>query len=93
MKIIKLLPRFLWNRLVHGRYVDIILTHAPAKGLGDGKDQCHSGFNAFLWLMRRLKPKYLVHGHVHLYDQNRRRTYDYNETTVVNAYNHVVIDI
>lgn len=93
MKIARLLPRFLWNRLVHGRYLDIVLTHAPAKGLGDGKDKCHSGFDAFLWLMRRFKPKYLVHGHVHMYDQNSERIRKYHETTVINAYSHVVIEV
>ena len=92
MRIIRLLPRFLWNRLVYGRYIDIVLTHAPAKGIGDGRDKCHSGFDSFLWLMRRFKPKYLVHGHVHLNSLNSRRTYRYHETTVVNAYNHSVIE-
>lgn len=92
-KMLRVLPHLFWNRLVHGRYIDIVLTHAPAKGIGDGEDRCHSGFESYLWFMRKFKPKFLIHGHIHLYDQNSTRIYNYNDTTVVNAYNHVVIEV
>ncbi|MDR1574597.1 MAG: metallophosphoesterase [Treponema sp.] len=91
-EIIKLIPRLLWNRAVHGRYVDILLTHAPPEGIHDQQDKCHKGFRAFLWFMRAFKPRYLVHGHIHLYDQSDVRVTSYRQTLVINAYSHHVID-
>jgi len=92
IEVMKLIPRLLWNRIFHGRYVDILLTHAPPLGIHDKKDKCHSGFKSFLWFMKVFKPKYLVHGHIHLYDLSDERCTKWNNTTVVNAYSHYVIN-
>ena len=88
----KLIPRLLWNRVFHGRYLDILLTHAPPKGIHDKNDRCHWGFKTYLWFIKTFKPKYLVHGHIHLYDLSDVRCTKYENTTVVNAYSHYVID-
>jgi hypothetical protein len=93
LKILRLLPRLLYNRLRFGRYLDVLLTHAPPLGIHDQDDPCHRGFKIFLWFMRRFKPKYLVHGHTHLYSASDRRISRYDQTTVVNAYDHVVIEV
>ena len=53
----------------------------------------HTGFKSFIWFMRRFKPRYLVHGHVHLYSLNDKRISQYQQTTVVNAYDHIVIEL
>jgi len=91
-EIAKLIPALLFNRLFHGRYLDILLTHAPPKGIHDKPDKCHMGFKAFLWFMKTFKPKYLVHGHIHLYDlQDVRRT-RCMETEVINAFGHYIIE-
>jgi uncharacterized protein len=45
--------------------VDLILTHAPPLGLGDGDDPAHRGFAALHRLIEQLRPRVLVHGHVH----------------------------
>ena len=92
-EIVKLLPRLFWNRLFHGRFVDILLTHAPPKGIHDKNDKCHLGFKAFLWFMKVFKPKYLVHGHIHLYDLSDVRCTKWKKTTVINAYSHYIINI
>jgi hypothetical protein len=93
LRVLKLLPRLLYNRLRFGRYLDILLTHAPPFGIHDQDDPCHRGFKVFLWFMRRFKPKFLVHGHTHLYSASAVRISRYEQTTVVNAYDHVVIDM
>jgi Icc-related predicted phosphoesterase len=93
MEITKLIPRLLWNRIVHGRYVDILLTHSPPLGIHDKKDKCHTGFKIYLWFMRTFKPKFLVHGHIHLYDLCDVRSTKWKDTTVINAYSHYVIDL
>ena len=92
LEIFKIMPSLLWNRLIRGKCVDILLTHAPPKGIHDKKDKCHLGFKAFLWFMKVFKPKYLVHGHIHLYDMNEERCTQSNNTKVINAYNHFVLE-
>lgn len=67
-----------------GRGVDVILTHAPPLDLGDGDDPAHRGFAAFHRLVGQLRPKLLLHGHVH---PVHRRAHDRHlgSTLVVNA--------
>ena len=89
--MLPLLPVLLWNRFVRGRYLDVLVTHSPPYGINDLPDPCHTGFRAFLWFMRVFKPRYLVHGHVHLYDRNAAREAQYGTTTIVNAYDHTLI--
>ena len=93
IEIVKIIPSLLWNRITKGRFVDILLTHAPPKGIHDKKDKCHIGFKSYLWFMKTFKPKFLVHGHIHLYDLSDVRRSDWKETTIINAYNHYIIDL
>ena len=74
--------------------VDIVLTHAPVRGFGDEDNMTHRGFEAFLPLLDKYKPRYLVHGHIHQrYGVNRPRCYQYNETTIVNATGRYILEI
>ena len=74
--------------------VDIILTHAPPKGVGDGEDRAHQGFECFLELMDTYRPKYLLHGHVHMsYGMRIQRERAYQDTQVINVCEKYVIDI
>ncbi len=93
MRIMRLIPRLGFNRIFRGRWLDILLTHAAPAGIHDREDPCHHGFESFLWFMRWFKPRYLIHGHVHLYDINAPRVSVYNDTTIINAYNHIVFDL
>ena len=93
MEAVMLIPRLLWNRLFHGRFVDILLTHAPPRGIHDKSDKCHIGFKTYLWFMKVFKPKFLVHGHIHLYDLCDIRCTRWEDTMVVNAYSHYVINM
>jgi Icc-related predicted phosphoesterase len=49
--------------------VDVLLTHAPPLGLGDGDDKPHEGIAALHRLLERLRPSWHVHGHIHPYGQ------------------------
>lgn len=74
--------------------VDIVVTHSPAKGYGDGDDYAHRGFEAFLPLLDQYKPRYMVHGHVHLnYGMDRPRVLHRGDTTIVNACERYIIEI
>jgi Calcineurin-like phosphoesterase len=44
--------------------LDVLLTHAPPRGVGDGNDPVHQGFPALNVLAGRLPPAVLLHGHV-----------------------------
>ena len=66
--------------------VDIVVTHAPPKGVGDSDDLAHQGFEALLELMDKYRPKYLLHGHVHLsYGTDKTRVRQYGDTKVINT--------
>lgn len=91
-RMLRLIPRLLWNRLVYGRYLDILLTHAAPRGIHDKEDPCHIGFESMLWFMRRFRPRYLLHGHIHLYDLNAERRTRFANTEVINVYDHYVLD-
>jgi Icc-related predicted phosphoesterase len=93
LSMLRLMPGLLWNRLLRGRWLDILVTHAPPYGINDLPDPCHTGFRIFLWFMRTFRPRYLVHGHVHLYDRNATREARYGDSTVLNAYDHAVIEL
>lgn len=75
------------------RGVDIVLTHCPPKGYGDADDYAHRGFEAFLPMLDRWKPKALVHGHVHMTYGNIKRELPYGETRIINAYQRYTLEI
>ena len=56
-----------WRRLRDRRAVDILLTHAPPRGVGDGDDPAHRGFGCYHPLAAALRAPVLLHGHVHPY--------------------------
>lgn len=93
IKIFRLFPKLLFNKIVHGRWLDILVTHAPPLGIHDGEDACHRGFKAFLWFMRKFQPEYLLHGHVHLLDLNQKRESVYENTKVINVYSRYILEV
>ena len=74
--------------------VDLVVTHSPAQGYGDGEDYAHRGFECLLSLLDRYKPMYMVHGHVHMsYGADLPRVHQRGETTIINAYERYILDI
>lgn len=74
--------------------VDLVVTHSPARGYGDGEDYAHRGFECLLSLLDRYKPMYMVHGHVHMcYGADLPRVHQRGETTIINAYERYILDI
>ncbi|SRR5581483_6927165 len=91
---IALLSKQLWlNRLRRGRFLDVLVTHAPPFGIHDQSDPAHQGFKAFLGLIDRYHPDYLIHGHTHLYDNRAVRETVRGHTLIINAYGYKFIDI
>ena len=77
--------RRLWWPLRRCGGVDILVCHAPARGVGDEEGLAHRGFETFLRVMDRYHPAYMLHGHVHReYTHEFRRERAYGQTAVVN---------
>ena len=85
-------PRLLLNRLTKGRYLDILLAHAPPWGIHDGTDLPHRGFKGFLRFMDRYRPRYLIHGHTHPATADTVPV-RYRETEVIHVHGYKVLDI
>lgn len=92
-RISKMAPALYASKIRRGRYCDILLTHAAPFGVGDGPDLCHKGFNCFNFFMKQYKPSYLLHGHVHLVDQNMRPVTECFGTKVINIFKSYVLEI
>jgi Calcineurin-like phosphoesterase len=92
LRTLGLEARALWRRSRDRPPVDILATHSPALGVGDGDDPPHRGFACFHHLMRTLSPRVHIHGHVHPYGRMvpRRRL---GNTEVVNVVGHTIIEV
>lgn len=93
LQMARMVPRLLWNRAQHGRYLDILVTHAPPHGIHTLPDPAHQGFRAFLTFMDWFRPRFLVHGHCISYHPGHPRRTRYRETEVVNAFGYQVLDL
>lgn len=88
LKVLKVVPRLLLNRAVYGKYFDVLVTHAPAWGVSDQTDPVHRGFRAFRWLLETFRPRYHLHGHIHIHDRNQEKDIQFGDTLVINAHSY-----
>lgn len=73
---------------------DILLTHAPARGVNDLDDLPHRGFESFNSLMDSYQPKYMIHGHIHRnYGIKIPQITQVGNTMVVNAFEYCKLEI
>lgn len=91
--VAQLTPRLLWNRQRFGRALDILVTHSPPFGIHDRSDLPHTGFKVFLSFLRLFKPRYHLHGHVHIYRQDEVIRTQVDETAVINVYPYHVLQV
>lgn len=92
-KIWRMVPRLLWNTYRHGRALDILVTHAPPRDIGDREDLAHRGFQATRTFLEWFKPVYQLHGHIHLYDRSKPFATHFDETEVINVYPYQKLDL
>ena len=77
----------MWFPLWRKKGFDILLTHAAAYGVDDANDWAHMGFECFVKLLDIYRPKYYIHGHIHLnYGGGHTRRQQYGETEIINGY-------
>jgi hypothetical protein len=92
-KLFRLVPALLREKLLTGRYLDIMVTHAPPRGIHDYDDVPHRGFESLLWFLERFRPALMLHGHSHRYDPLKPMYTRYKGTDIVNVYGHAIIEL
>ena len=84
----------MWLRLKRLGGFDVLVSHAPAYGLGDLDTIPHRGFQCFRDLLKKYSPRLMVHGHVHgNYGRKLQRERTYHGTRIVNAFERICIEI
>jgi predicted phosphodiesterase len=91
--VARMTPALLYNRLRYGRYLDVLLAHSPPFGIHDKPDLPHTGFKSFRYFMQVFKPRYLLHGHIHIYRHSETTNTRYLETEVINVYPYRILDL
>ncbi len=91
--ILKMAPRLLWNRIRHGRCLDVLVSHSPPRDVNDREDFAHRGFIAMRRFLKRFEPSYQLHGHIHLYDRSIPNSIRFLNTEVVNVYPYQTLDL
>lgn len=86
--VLGMVPRLVWNKLVHGRFLDVVIAHSPPFGIHDDDSNVHGGFKAFRWLIKIFKPAYFFHGHIHVYTDEQIIETVVEKTKVINTYGH-----
>lgn len=82
-----------WKIFRHGG-IDIFVTHAPARHINDFDSLSHRGFECFNDVIKRYKPKFFVHGHIHKnYGHNIPQRTTFGSTEIINAYDHCIFEI
>ncbi|MFV0436143.1 MAG: metallophosphoesterase [Desulfopila sp.] len=80
--------RKMWFRLWR-RGIDLLVTHAPPRHVGDAEDPCHRGFYAFNRLLIKRSPRYHIHGHIHRqFKTDAERLTLFGQTRVINSYGY-----
>lgn len=89
----KRIRKLRWKLRKH-KGVDIVVSHAPLYGLGDGEDLPHRGFEAFHHLRDKHKPRYWFYGHMHMsYNRKQPRIIEHDGTTLINACERYILEI
>jgi uncharacterized protein len=92
-KVARMVPGLMANKVRYGRYLDVLLTHAPPRGIHDQQDVAHRGFGVFRWFLETFKPRYHLHGHVHRYNRRLPARTQVGQTEVLNVYPYATLAI
>jgi hypothetical protein len=91
--MVKMVPRLLWNRLRRGRYLDVLISHAPPRDINDRDDIPHRGFPPMRTFLRWFRPAVHLHGHIHVYDRNEPVETPYYDSMVINVYPYARVEL
>jgi Icc-related predicted phosphoesterase len=75
------------------RHPDILITHGPPAGVNEGTDAPHRGLKAIRQAVEWMRPRLLLHGHIHPYGREIVREAQLGETRVINVVGHRLIEL
>ena len=75
------------------RHPDILITHGPPAGVNEGTDAPHRGLVAVRRAVEWMRPRLLLHGHVHPYGREIIREGRLGDTRVINVVGHRLIEL
>ena len=78
--------RLVLRRLAGRGRLDLLVTHAPARAIHDAPDHTHRGFQAFRGLLWAVRPRLMLHGHVHIAPNLDRRESELYGVRILNVY-------
>ncbi|HYO29651.1 MAG TPA: metallophosphoesterase [Thermomicrobiales bacterium] len=91
--VARMAPRLIWNRLRHGRALDVLVSHAPPRHVNDREDPAHRGYEALRPFLRWFRPAVQLHGHIHLYDRSLPNEQRFEGTRVVNVFPYKELEL
>ncbi|MFO8034618.1 MAG: metallophosphoesterase family protein [Candidatus Bipolaricaulota bacterium] len=90
--MLRMTPSLLANKILRGRALDVLLTHAPPRGIHDHSDHAHQGFPSLLGFLKRFKPRYLIHGHTYPHRGSTSHS-TYLDTQIIQVQGHAVVEL
>ncbi len=91
--MVKMAPRLWLNKLRKGRYLDVVISHTPPRGINDREDLPHQGFPVMRRFLTMFKPAVHLHGHIHIYDRNEVVDRPFDDSCVINVYPYRQIEL
>lgn len=89
----RLVRKLGWQMFWRGN-IDVVITHAPPRGIHDAEDPCHRGFKSFHRIIDRYNPQYFIHGHIHShFDHPNERITMTGQTRVINTFGYCEIEL
>jgi predicted phosphodiesterase len=92
-RVVKLMPRLLFNRIRYGRALDVLITHSPARGIHDADDVAHTGFRIYLNVIRWFRPRLMLHGHTHIMQNIEVSETEYSGCRIINVFPARKVDL
>jgi Icc-related predicted phosphoesterase len=75
------------------RSLDVLITHGPPAGVNEGPDAPHRGLKAVRRAVEWMRPRLLLHGHVHPHGRELVREAQLGETRIINVVGSRVIEL
>lgn len=84
----------MWFPIWRKGRIHMVVTHASPRHIHDREDRCHMGFESFVHLIRKRRPRYLIHGHVHqAFNCLEERITRVNGTQVINTCGYILLEV
>ena len=82
------------DHLLSSDYVPSDLVVISARHINDMDSTSHRGFECFRHLLDRYRPTYFLHGHIHKsYGVKVPQKTQRGGTTIINAYDHCILEV